>query len=89
MREKGMCKKLEVPKDVCCVSFGVDKNTPRQIHHTEEKYTTRDELMLVHYNKKDRVVEIELISDNKPCQMACHSINIDKLIEQRKKKKRR
>jgi len=89
MRENGDCRKLTVPKDVCCICFGVDKNTPKQIHHTEEKHTTRDELMLVHYDKKDRVVVIELISDVKPCQMACHSYNIDKLIEQRKKKKRR
>lgn len=59
------CKKLKikVPKDVCTISFGEDKQV-----QTHELHTCRKELMLIHFNHNNEVVEIELISDDKPCQ---------------------
>jgi hypothetical protein len=59
------CKKLKikVPKNVCTIQFGEDKQV-----HTIEYHTCRKELMLLHLNHKNEIVEIELISDDKPCQ---------------------
>ena len=59
------CKKLKIdlPNDVCTIEFGTEKQV-----NTKEYHTCRKELMLIHFNDKNEVVEIELVSDDKPYQ---------------------
>jgi hypothetical protein len=60
-----VCKKLKIkiPENVCTIPFGNDKQV-----RTQEFRTCRNELMLLHFDVNDHVVEIELISNKKPCQ---------------------
>ena len=60
------CRTIEVPKDVCELKFG---GKQKDIVSTEEFTTIRNEMMFVHFNKKGKVISIELIDDKKPCQL--------------------
>jgi hypothetical protein len=60
------CKKLKVPKDICSIEFGEDRQM-----YGESYETCRHEMMILHFNKDHKVVEIELLGNDKPCQLKC------------------
>jgi len=60
----GRCHKLRVPEETCYIEFKKEK-----IHHSKDVgYTNRKEMVLVDYNKKNKIIGIELVGDKKPCQ---------------------
>lgn len=77
------CKKIEVPKEVCYLSFGKDKTDhswdgtqlvkKRKGLKVVGKYfeTVRGEQIIIDFNKKNKIIGIELLGSSKarkPCQ---------------------
>ena len=58
------CKKLKVDKKTCSIIFGEGK----QVTTIDNFKTCRNEMMLIHLNPNNKVIEIELVSNDKPCQ---------------------
>jgi hypothetical protein len=65
-----ICLKLRVPNDACNLLFGDDAavRTTRQSSVERLGYTVRGEELLAHYDENGRIIEIDLLSDDKPCQ---------------------
>ncbi len=64
------CKKMHVPEDCCMLLFSDDEfKGSNLINKGDEFFTVRGELVLLHFERgTDRLVAIELISEDKPCQ---------------------
>jgi hypothetical protein len=60
----GLCHQLFVPPDVCMVRFSLDRATTAE----HIGYTTRKEMVIVHYTMDGEIAFIELVGDDKPCQ---------------------
>jgi hypothetical protein len=58
-----MCNSVEVKEDVCELVFAKGQSVD-----AIEYKTARGEMMIVHLDKDDKVLSIELIGDKKPCQ---------------------
>ena len=61
------CKHIDVPEDCCFIRFGRAKYS-----HSDdmELETLRGETITIDFDKKGKVIGIELVGDNKPCQTA-------------------
>ncbi len=59
------CHRILVPRDTCILRFGDEP-----VVHTERLGTsTRGEEMWAHCDADGRIVEIELLGSDKPCQV--------------------
>jgi hypothetical protein len=59
------CQNLDVPADVCRLRFGT--TVPRRGEHIGD--TTRGEMLIAHYDEAGRIAELELVAEDKPCQV--------------------
>jgi len=78
---ENICKKLLVPKDVCYIRFG-NQETEYGFDGTnfdgknitgKTFYTVRDEMLIIDFDKNEKIVGIELIGSSKaikPCQLS-------------------
>lgn len=59
------CKHISIDKEVCYVRFGEG-----EIHNSggEPWITVAGDLMVFDFDKDGKVIGIELLSNNKPCQ---------------------
>jgi hypothetical protein len=60
----GVCHELFVAPDVCMVRFSSDPTTTAE----HIGYTSRREMVIVHYTQGGEIASIELVGDDKPCQ---------------------
>lgn len=65
---KSACKNIFVPKDVCYIDFRSRKAKGQIKTAKQMGNTIRGEMVVVDYDKKGRMVGIELLSNDKPCQ---------------------
>ena len=62
----GTCSIIELPKEICSIEF-TDLTKEEIIESSDIGSTCRDEMVIVHYNKNGKIVEIELAGGDKPC----------------------
>jgi hypothetical protein len=58
------CRELNVSVEVCRLRF----SKGRVQNSTIVGYTTRGEMVVAHFDSDDRILDIELVGDGKPCQ---------------------
>ena len=58
------CKRLKIPEEVCYIEFKKEKVS----YSKDIGLTNRKEMAILDFNKKNRIVGIELVGDKKPCQ---------------------
>jgi hypothetical protein len=64
------CKKIYVPKDACTIHFS-ETDEPYIDHSRNNLETIRGESIILHLDKRNRVIQIELLGSEearKPCQ---------------------
>ncbi len=59
------CKRINIAEDVCYIGFG---ERPRPHHSDEIGSTRRGELIIANYDEDGKVVGLELVGAEKPCQ---------------------
>lgn len=66
IRKCGNCSILSIPKEVCSIEF-TDLKEEILEASKDIGYTCRGELVIVYFNDKGKIVEIELAGGDKLC----------------------
>lgn len=59
------CRKIRIPEDACHITFTEGKPYKKAML---EAHTMREETILLELTEDNRIIGMELLGDNKPCQ---------------------
>ena len=79
---KNKCKKQYIRKETCYIKFYRSKR-PEYDYSMDFGYTIRGEMVIADYDKKGRIISIELVDIEGKCKKPCQStwVSLDKIIK--------